>query len=143
MSLLVEIKRVRENSLLPEASGVGYDLFSPEFFILQPMERRLVPTGISIKIPKGYYGRITSVSGVASKGGVLVLDEIIEPSYRGEVGVTLLNLNLPEDLLAQRGKALPAISSLFGPRNAHRVSRGDKVAQIIITQKNILPLKIL
>ncbi|MCR4614208.1 MAG: dUTP diphosphatase [Bacteroidaceae bacterium] len=62
---------------------------------LQPMERRLVPTGLFIALPKGYEAQIRPRSGLAIKRGVTVLNSpgTIDADYRGEVCVILINLS--------------------------------------------------
>ena len=62
---------------------------------LQPMERRLVPTGLFIALPKGYEAQVRPRSGLAIKRGVTVLNSpgTIDADYRGEVCVILINLS--------------------------------------------------
>ena len=54
-------------------------------------ERFAVPTGVHVKIPKGYYGRIAPRSGLAYKYGIDVLAGVIDSDYRGEIKVIVLN----------------------------------------------------
>jgi dUTP pyrophosphatase len=62
---------------------------------LQPMERRLVPTGLFIALPKGYEAQVRPRSGLAIKHGITVLNApgTIDADYRGEVCVILVNLS--------------------------------------------------
>ena len=62
---------------------------------LQPMERRLVPTGLFIELPAGYEAQIRPRSGLALKRGLTILNTpgTIDADYRGEVGVILINLS--------------------------------------------------
>jgi len=62
---------------------------------LQPMERRLIPTGLFIELPAGYEAQIRPRSGLALKRGLTVLNTpgTIDADYRGEVGVILINLS--------------------------------------------------
>lgn len=69
----------------------GYDLYSIEPVVLPAGKRVLVKTGISVAIPDGYYGRIAPRSGLAFKYGIDVLAGVIDSTYRGEIGVILLN----------------------------------------------------
>ncbi|MBR6355168.1 MAG: dUTP diphosphatase [Paludibacteraceae bacterium] len=62
---------------------------------LQPMERRLIPTGLYIELPDGYEAQVRSRSGLALKRGLTVLNSpgTIDADYRGEIGVILINLS--------------------------------------------------
>ncbi len=62
---------------------------------LQPLERRLIPTGIRIELPEGYECQIRPRSGLALKSGITVLNTpgTIDADYRGEIGVILVNLS--------------------------------------------------
>lgn len=62
---------------------------------LQPLERRLIPTGLFLEIPVGYEVQIRPRSGLAFKHGITVLNApgTIDADYRGEVGVLLVNLS--------------------------------------------------
>ncbi len=63
--------------------------------VLQPLERRLVPTGLYIALPPGTEGQVRPRSGLALKRGLTVLNApgTIDADYRGEVGVILVNLS--------------------------------------------------
>jgi len=62
---------------------------------LQPLERRLFPTGLFLELPQGYEAQIRPRSGLALKRGITVLNTpgTIDADYRGEVGVILINLS--------------------------------------------------
>ncbi len=62
---------------------------------LAPLERRLIPTGISIALPAGYECQVRPRSGLALKRGLTVLNSpgTIDADYRGEIGVVLVNLS--------------------------------------------------
>ena len=93
---------------LPHAEGLqlpafhsedaaGLDLVAAvaegEGVVLDPGERALVPTGLTIELPKGYEAQIRPRSGLALKDGVTVLNSpgTIDADYRGEIGVILIN----------------------------------------------------
>ena len=63
--------------------------------VLQPLERKLLPTGLYMELPVGYEAQIRPRSGLALKRGLTVLNTpgTIDADYRGEVGVTLINLS--------------------------------------------------
>ena len=60
---------------------------------LQPLERKLLPTGLYIELPIGYEAQIRPRSGLALKRGLTVLNTpgTIDADYRGEIGVILIN----------------------------------------------------
>lgn len=100
MPLKVQIITLPHGANLPHPShatedSAGVDLYAaiPESLILEPGQRILVPSGISIAIPKGYEGQIRPRSGLAHKNGITVLNApgTIDADYRGEVKVILIN----------------------------------------------------
>jgi len=62
---------------------------------LQPMERKLFPTGLYMELPQGYEAQIRPRSGLALKRGLTVLNTpgTIDADYRGEIGIILINLS--------------------------------------------------
>src|SRR3954465_9279243 len=98
-------KRLDPRATLPQrgsASAAGLDLHSIEPVCLSPHERVLVPTGLAVAIPEGYYGRIAPRSGLATKKGIDVLAGVIDADYRGEVLCLLYNTgNEPVELAAK------------------------------------------
>ena len=75
----------------PESAGA--DLCSVEQSIIAPNSSGMINTKVSIAIPEGYVGLVTSRSGLALKNGIFVLNSpgIIDSDYRGEIGVILFN----------------------------------------------------
>ena len=75
------------------AGDAAYDLACVEAFTLAPGERALVPTGIAVAIPPGMCGLVLPRSGLAIKHGISCVNApgLIDPNYRGEVGVILIN----------------------------------------------------
>src|SRR5262245_38301244 len=93
--LQIKVKKLSVGARLPSHAtdwAAGADLYCAEEFTLQPGERRLVPSGIAIEIPAGYYGRIAPRSGLAVRHGIDTLAGIIDSDYRGELQVALINL---------------------------------------------------
>ena len=78
-----------------QAAGMDIRCNIPESVTLQPMERKLIPTGLFIELPAGYEAQIRPRSGLALKRGLMVLNTpgTIDADYRGEVGVILINLS--------------------------------------------------
>lgn len=79
------------------AQSAGMDLRAntDEPIVLQPLERRLIPTGLYMALPPGYEAQVRPRSGLALKQGITVLNApgTIDADYRGEVGVLLINLS--------------------------------------------------
>ena len=130
----IKIKKLSKSAIIPSRaneSDAGYDLYAVQDMVIGPMEKLIVPTGISIEIPNGYYGRVAPRSGLAVKNSIDVLAGVIDSGYRGEIGVVLINLNLPE-VLFNRNKKSTAYESAFGSRSKFSISKGDRIAQLII-----------
>ena len=90
----------KSNNPLPKyesrlAAGMDIRAYLPESVTLQPMERRLIPTGLFISLPEGYEAQIRPRSGLALKRGLTVLNTpgTIDADYRGEIGVILINMS--------------------------------------------------
>lgn len=90
---------IQDDAMIPvyKTSGAaGADLCAAldEDICIKPGERRLVPTGLSFEIPKGFEGQVRPRSGIALNNGVTVLNApgTIDSDYRGEVKVLLINL---------------------------------------------------
>nr|WP_281502626.1 dUTP diphosphatase [Aliiroseovarius sp. F47248L] len=79
---------------------------------LAPLERRIVPTGLRVEIPKGYEMQIRPRSGLAAKHGITLANApgTIDSDYRGPLGVILINLG-PEPFT---------------------IGHGDRIAQAVI-----------
>ncbi len=115
----VRIKRLHPEAFLPAyAHGpmedAGMDLRAVEAAVLRPGEPALIPTGIAIELPAGFEAQVRPRSGLALKHGITLPNSpaTIDPGYRGEIRVILLNLS----------------------REEYRVERGDRIAQLIIAR---------
>ncbi|MBY0501729.1 MAG: dUTP diphosphatase [Alphaproteobacteria bacterium] len=88
------------------SQSAGVDLLAAlrQSISLKPLERSLIPTGISIALPHGYEAQIRPRSGLALKHGITVLNTpgTIDADYRGEIQVILINLS-QEVFLVERG----------------------------------------
>lgn len=81
-----------------DSAGMDIRAFIDEPITLQPLERKVVKTGLFLEIPKGYEVQIRPRSGLSAKYGITVLNApgTIDADYRGEIGVILANLsNVP------------------------------------------------
>lgn len=78
-----------------QAAGMDIRCSIAEPVTLQPLERKLFPTGLFIELPAGYEAQIRPRSGLALKRGITVLNTpgTIDADYRGEIGVILINLS--------------------------------------------------
>jgi dUTP pyrophosphatase len=99
--LVVQVKRVGDVTDVPlpryqsdEAAGMDLQAAVTAPFTLGSLERRLVPTGLAMAIPRGWEGQVRPRSGLAAKRGVTVINApgTIDSDYRGEVCVALVNL---------------------------------------------------
>lgn len=83
------------------SSGMDLRAFIENVIILQPLERRLIPTGLFIELPKGFEAQVRPRSGLAIKQGITCLNTpgTVDEDYRGELKVVLINLsNEPQAL---------------------------------------------
>lgn len=78
-----------------QAAGMDIRCFISQPVTLQPLERKLFPTGLYIELPEGYEAQIRPRSGLALKRGLTVLNTpgTIDADYRGEIGIILINLS--------------------------------------------------
>jgi dUTP pyrophosphatase len=78
-----------------------------ESICLNPLERKLIPTGIFLEIPAGFECQVRPRSGLAFKNGITVLNSpgTIDADYRGEVGVLLINLST-EPFVVENGERI-------------------------------------
>ena len=94
----VPVKLLTPTSKMPTRGSklaIGLDLYSDDLGVkpiqIYPGTRRMIPTGVSMAIPKGYYGRVAPRSGLALKHGIDVLAGVIDADYRGQINVILQN----------------------------------------------------
>ena len=83
----------------------GVDLFSAHDVELAPGQRALVPTGIAVAIPHGMVGLVHPRSGLAARVGLSIVNSpgTIDAGYRGEIKVSLINLDPEEPIVLHRG----------------------------------------
>lgn len=77
----------------PGSAGLDLCAALPEAVRLDPGERRLIPTGLSLEIPPGFEGQVRPRSGLALKHGISIVNSpgTIDADFRGEVGIVLIN----------------------------------------------------
>ncbi len=98
----------------PASAGLDLRANIDEPIVLQPLERRLVPTGLYIELPVGYEAQVRPRSGLALKHGLTVLNTpgTVDADYRGEVCVCLINLS----------------------RDPFTIEDGERVAQMVVAR---------
>ena len=116
----LEVRRVREGARVPErayAGDAGLDLATCEQIILGPGERAVVPTGIAVAIPEGYAGFVQPRSGLAARHGIAVVNSpgLIDPGYRGEIQVVILNTDREQTFTAESGERIAQLVVLPVP----------------------------
>ncbi len=94
----VNIKKLTETAIVPDrgsAYAAGYDLFADvkDALEITPHTTAMIPTGIAMEIPEGYFGGIFARSGLASKEALRPANcvGVVDADYRGEVKVALHN----------------------------------------------------
>lgn len=103
----LEIARLKDAAIMPTRAtpdAAGMDLFAAETITLEPGQRRLIGTGIAIELAPWHVGLVCPRSGISLRDGITVLNApgVIDPDYRGEVGVILINLG-DDPYLVQAG----------------------------------------
>jgi dUTP pyrophosphatase len=116
--LIIEFRRVRDEGRPPAQAhddDAGYDLFAAEHARIEPGERASVGTGIAVAIPEGHAGLVLPRSGLAERHGIALVNApgLIDPGYRGEVRVLLLNTDRSQSF---------------------DVEPGDRLAQLLVTR---------
>tara|TARA_B100001741_G_scaffold165345_1_gene136603 strand:+ start:38 stop:460 length:423 start_codon:yes stop_codon:yes gene_type:complete len=99
----MRIKKLSESAVVPtkgDEFAAGYDLYCSETCILPAWSRCLVKTDIAMEIPKGFYGRIASRSGLGVKGFDIGAG-VIDSSYRGEIKVVMINATKNDSTVEQ------------------------------------------
>jgi dUTP pyrophosphatase len=102
------IKRLDPTVPLPsyaKAGDAGADLTTRIDFTINPGERMLVPTGISIALPNGYVALVHPRSGLAIKHGISMVNTpgTVDAGYRGELQVILINHDLTQPVSFKKG----------------------------------------
>ena len=118
----IRIQRIHPAAKLPayaHGSGedAGMDLCSVEDAVLEPGVPRLIATGLTVEIPPGWEAQVRPRSGLALKHAITMPNApgTIDPGYRGEIRVILLNLG----------------------REAYTVQTGDRIAQMVVARYEV------
>jgi dUTP pyrophosphatase len=102
------VRRLHEGATLPTRAyegDAGLDLSACERIELEPGERAVVPTGLTVAIPEGHAGFVQPRSGLAARHGIAVLNSpgLVDAGYRGELKVVLLNTDRNERFVVEPG----------------------------------------
>jgi dUTP pyrophosphatase len=92
----IKVKRLHPAAILPQYAhddDAGMDFFALERITVPPHERKLIPTGIALAIPKGYVGLIWDKSGISTNHGITTMAGVIDSGYRGEIKIVVHNLS--------------------------------------------------
>ena len=115
----IRFRKLSEHARVPEYThgpqeDAGMDLRASEAAVLEPGVPFAVPTGLAIELPAGYEAQVRPRSGLALKHAITVPNSpgTIDPGYRGEVKVILLNLG----------------------KSAFPIAPGDRIAQLIVAR---------
>ena len=113
----VKVKKITNDAKIPKIEhegDAGFDIYSNEETTILPMERKLIGTGISISVPKGFEAQVRPKSGLAINHGLTLLNTpgTIDAGYRGEVKVILMNLRKKE----------------------YKIEKGKKIAQVVFNK---------
>jgi dUTP pyrophosphatase len=116
--MILRYARLVDGALPPEPAhgdDAGYDLRAAEGTVIAPGQRAALGTGIAVEIPKRYAGLVLPRSGLAARHGIALVNApgLIDPGYRGEVRVLLLNTDSEE---------------------AFEVAPGDRIAQLLLVR---------
>ena len=119
IALTVQIRRLSSAEglalptyMTPGAAGMDLHAATDQDVLIEPGGIVLVPTGLEVAIPEGFEGQVRPRSGLAVKHGISLPNTpaTIDSDYRGEIRVPLINLG----------------------REAFRVSRGMRIAQLVV-----------
>jgi dUTP pyrophosphatase len=115
----VTIKKLTPEAFLPEYShgpreDAGMDLRAIEAVVLAPGVPQAVPTGLAIELPGGFEAQVRPRSGLALRHSITLPNApaTIDPGYRGEIKVILLNLG----------------------RSEYHIHKGDRIAQLVVAR---------
>ena len=117
--MLIKVRKIHSDAHLPAyahgpAEDAGMDIRSVEGAVLEPGIPQAIATGLALEIPTGYEVQIRPRSGLALKHAITLPNSpaTIDPGYRGELKVILLNLG----------------------RASYEIHAGDRIAQMVVAK---------
>ncbi len=116
-SIIVEFKSLgADSSRLPQMmseGAAGFDIcaFVEQTETLKPMQRKMIPTGFAMAVPKGFECQVRPRSGLAIRHGITIINSpgTIDSDYRGEVKILMINLG----------------------EESFEINDGDRIAQLV------------
>nr|WKY95835.1 polyprotein [Dioscorea bacilliform BL virus] len=90
----LRVKLLSDDAIIPQRlshGAVGYDIAVTEAAEIPPSQQRMVRTGISLRVPNGFYAHLFIKSGVALRKGLILNAGVIDPDYTGELKLLLHN----------------------------------------------------
>ena len=143
----IEIKYLSDNAVKPTrayGNSAGLDIYASEPAIIRPQDQILLPTDLSINIPDGYVGLLTSRSGVSSKTDLVVETGKIDAGFHGHMKVNIKNdsekwtsdyaFNADESQVLVKdieGELVPVDDNGF-TEDSCLIRKGEKIAQLLI-----------
>lgn len=126
---MVKFIKLHKNAGLPSrgtANSTGIDLRycadDPDTRMVLPHGKQvIVPTGLAVRFPEGYFGQIVARSGLAAKNGITVLCGTIDPDYSGELKVVMCNVGDTDHYFS--------------------IKAGDRIAQLLILPHKTFPIQ--
>lgn len=117
VKMKIKVKKLNEEAVLPRYAhdgDAGMDVFSCEDAFLYPGDRKMVRTGLSFEIPKGFEIQVRPKSGLSLKNGLTILNTpgTLDSGYRGELGIILFNTT----------------------KETYEIKKGQKIAQVILAR---------
>lgn len=96
------------------SSGMDLTANIDDPVVIKPLERMLIPTGLSISLPPGYEAQIRARSGLSYRHGITIANGVgtIDSDYRGEISVNIVNLSNQD----------------------YTISPGDRIAQMVVNK---------
>lgn len=113
----IKIKKLHPDAILPRYAhegDAGMDVFSLENAVLEPGERKTVPTGLSFEVPLGYEIQIRPRSGLALNHGITLSNTpgTLDSGYRGELKIGMINLS----------------------KQNYEIKKGERIAQLVLAK---------
>lgn len=121
--ITIEFKKIHPNALIPRKAhqnDAAFDISVPDPGMIESKSIACIQTGISLKIPIGYYGSIVSRSGLAMNHLITVLTGTIDSNFTGEISLVLYNLSSIDYYFPSHSKLaqlliLPTLPVCFNP----------------------------
>jgi dUTP pyrophosphatase len=114
----VPVKLLTTAATLPARAyehDAAYDLYAAEEAVLEPLTRAVIGTGVALGLPPGLAALTLPRSGLAARHGISIVNApgLIDPGYRGEVRIILLNTDRVEPFAVHAGDRIAQL--LFLP----------------------------